>query len=420
QEGLMWSDGTPMTAEDVVFTYEYCIHPETGCVYTEQFDGVASVEAIDDLTVKITFDDTKPYPYDPFTDSTGPIIQKAQFADCVGAAAQTCSEQNLMPHGTGPYMLEDFKVNDVAVYVPNPHWRGEPVYFDRVVFKGGGDAASAARAVLETGEADYAWNLQVEPQILAEMEAANNGLIVTSFAGNVERILINQTNPDPELGDMRSEYADGTNPHPFLVGTPVAQAMSMAIDRGLIAEQLYGFAGQGTCNVIPGPPNYASTANDGCLVQDIEGAKKLLDDAGIVDSDGDGIREYEGIPLSVRYQTSTNSVRQKTQALIKQWWSEIGVDTELINHDAGVYFGGTPTAQTPTRNSLLTLRCTPRVRRSTLRTISRSGSVNSLPPRTMVGAAAISSVAAILSLMNSSANYLGHRLAPNVMSSSSS
>jgi len=149
-------------------------------------------------------------------------------------------------------------------------------------------------------------------------------------------------NPDPELGDMRSEYDGGNNPHPFLVGTVVPQAMSMAVDRNLIAEQLYGFAGVATCNVIPAPVAVASEANNACLTQDIAGANALLDDAGIMDSDGDGFRELDGMPLVVRYQTSTNSVRQKTQALIKQWWAEIGVDTELLNHDAGVFFGGDP------------------------------------------------------------------------------
>ncbi len=239
-------------------------------------------------------------------------------------------------------MIEDFKVNDVATFVRNPHWREEPAYFDRVVFKGGGDAASAARAVLETGEVDYAWNLQVEPQILNEMEAAGNGEVMVNLATNVERILVNQANPDPELGDMRSEWDNGNNPHPFLTFKPIPQAMSMAIDRNLIAEQLYGDGGVATCNVIPAPPNYVSTANDDCLVQDIEGAKALLDENGVVDTDGDGIREYNGVPLKVLYQTSTNSVRQKTQALIKQWWSEIGIDTELKNVDAGVFFGSDP------------------------------------------------------------------------------
>lgn len=342
KEGVKWSDGSDLTSADVLFTYEYCINPETGCTTISQFDGVVSVEAVDDFTIKITFENPTPYPYNAFVTSGGPIISKAQFGNCIGSAAQTCSEQNLSPLGTGPYRIVDFKVNDVVTYERNPFWRGDAPYFDKVVFKGGGDAASAARAVLETGEADYAWNLQVEPQILAEMEAKGLGEIIVSKGGNVERILINQTNPDPALGDMRAEYDGGNNPHPFLTFKPIPQAMSMAIDRTIIASQLYGFAGAPTCNVIPAPPYYASTANDSCLTQDMEGAKKLLDDNGVVDSNGDGIREYEGIPLVVRYQTSTNSVRQKTQALIKQWWAELGIETELINIDAGVYFGGDP------------------------------------------------------------------------------
>ena len=103
----------------------------------------------------------------------------------------------------------------------------------------------------------------------------------------------------------------------------------------------YGAAGQATCNILPAPKNYASTNVDWCLTQDIEGAKKLLDDAGWVPG-GDGIREKDGVRLSVLYQTSTNSVRQATQALVKDWWQEIGVETELRNIDASVFFGGDP------------------------------------------------------------------------------
>lgn len=340
--GVKWSDGTDLTSADVVFTWRYCTDPATGCTQAQFFEGVTNVEAVDDLTIKVTFGAPTPYPYQAFVGAQSPIISEAQFGECIGAAAQQCSAQNVAPLGTGPYRITDFKVNDVATYERNPFWRGDAPYFDRVVFKGGGDAASAARAVLETGEADYAWNLQVEPQILQEMVTAGKGEIMVHLGGNVERILVNQTNPDPVLGDMRSEYDNGNNPHPFLTFKPIPQAMSMAIDRNIIAGQLYGFAGAPTCNVIPAPPYYASTANDWCLTQDMEGAKKLLDDNGVVDSNGDGTREYNGIPLMVRFQTSTNSVRQKTQALIKQWWGELGIDTELINIDAGVYFGGDP------------------------------------------------------------------------------
>jgi len=342
KDGVVWSDGTPFTADDVVFTWEYCSTPETGCASATSYDGVANVEAVDPLTVKVTFDGPKPFPYPPFTSVLAPVIQKAQFEACVGAAAQGCAEQNTGPIGTGPFKVVEFKANDVVTYERNESYReeGKP-YFDKVVFKGGGDAASAARAALETGEMDYAWNLQVEPQILADMEAGGMGTLVSAFGGNVERILINQTNPSADLGDQRSEWApDNPNAHPFLSDVVVRQALSMAIDRSIIAEQLYGAGGQPTCNILSGPPSVYSK-NTACE-QDIDGANALLDEAGYTDSDGDGIREANGVPMKILYQTSTNSVRQKTQALVKQWWSEIGVEAELRDIDSAVFFGGDP------------------------------------------------------------------------------
>jgi peptide/nickel transport system substrate-binding protein len=345
-EGLLWSDGTPVTADDVVFTWQYCTDPAGGCAQATKYDGIASVEAVDARTVKITFTTPKPFPYTAFVGQESPIIQKAQFADCLGANAAACTEQNFNPIGTGPFMVEEFRANDVITYVANPNYRfaadGKP-YFKRVVLKGGGDAESAARAVLETGEADYAWNLQVLPTILQQMEMAGVGKLVVAYGTSVERIQLNQTNPDPALGENRSVLLDdGSNAHPFLLDPVIYKALSMAIDRNVIVAQVYGPAGVPTCNLLPAPLIYASTNNDGCLTQDIAGANALLDEAGIVDSDGDGVREYNGIPLRILYQTSTNAVRQATQALVKQWWSEIGVETELRNIDASVFFGSDP------------------------------------------------------------------------------
>jgi peptide/nickel transport system substrate-binding protein len=342
---VLWSDGTPLTADDFVFTWQYCVTPETGCT-SGNFSAVASVEAVDAGTVKITFTTPQPYPYYAFIGYLSPVLQKAQFENCVGAAAATCADANSFPIGTGPYKVKDFRANDVVVYEVNPTYRFEnQPHFAEVVMKGGGDAESAARAVLETGEADYAWNLQVPPDILNEMAAKGMGTVVAAFGGNVERILINFTNPDPTLGDARSEWSEADpNPHPFLTDPAVRQALSMAIDRTIIAEQLYGAGGKPTCNIVSGPELYVTTTNDGCLTQDIAGAQALLEGAGWVDSNGDNVREKDGVELRVLYQTSTNAVRQKTQALIQQWWGEIGVATELKNIDAGVFFGPTDNA----------------------------------------------------------------------------
>ena len=265
-DDVKWSDGSDLTAQDVVFTWRYCTDEETGCTAEDAFAGIRSVEAVDDRTVRIRFEGPTPYPYNAFVGAGAPVISEAQFRDCVGAAARDCDEQNNAPFGSGPYRIVEFLPNESVEYERNPHYWGEEPYFDRVVILGGGDAESAARAVLDTEEIDYGWNLQIAPETLASLASLGRGTVVAAFAGETERLVLNQTNPDPALGDNRSEYLDGANPHPFLSFLPVRQAMSMAIDRTRIAEELYGFAGKPTCNLVAAPPRYASSANDACLV----------------------------------------------------------------------------------------------------------------------------------------------------------
>ncbi|MBO6716927.1 MAG: peptide ABC transporter substrate-binding protein [Rhizobiaceae bacterium] len=340
KEGLVWSDGTPVTSADVVFTAEYCMHPEGGCAQAAKFEGVSSVEALDDLTVKVTFSEPKPYPYQAFMGGQSPIIQKAQFENCLGAKAQECTEQNFNPIGTGPFKVVEFRTNDVITLEANENYRDpDKPAFARVTFKGGGDAAAAGRAVLETGEFDYAWNLQLAPDVLANMAAAGKGTPVSAFGSLVERIEMNMTDPSPSLPE--GERSTAAHPHPILSDMKVRKALSMAIDRALLVEIGYGQAGRPTCNLVPAPELYASDNTD-CMTQDIEGAKALLEEAGWTDTNGDGVRDKDGMKLSLLYQTSTNAVRQDFQALIKQWWQEIGVETELKNIDASVYFGGDP------------------------------------------------------------------------------
>ncbi len=337
--GLVWSDGTPLTSADVVFSGEYCMHPEGGCAQLSKFEGVDKIEALDELTVRVTFKEPKPNPYLAFVGSQTPIIQKAQFENCMGAKAPECTTQNFNPIGTGPFVVTEFKPNDVISMVANPNYRdpAKPA-FGTLTFKGGGDTAAAGRAVLETGEFDYAWNMQLAPDVLAGMAAAGKGKVISAFGTLVERIEMNMTDPSPDLPE--GERATAKHPHPFLSDIRVRKALSMAIDRALLVEVGYGQAGRPTCNLVPAPANFASDNTD-CLVQDMDGARALLDEAGWVPG-ADGVRVKDGKRMKILYQTSTNAVRQDFQALIKQWWTEIGVEVELKNVDASVFFGGDP------------------------------------------------------------------------------
>lgn len=337
---LKWSDGTAVTAEDAIFTWKYCTAPDGGCAQGAYFEGVTNVEAVDASTIKVSFADAKPYPYSAFVGAQSPLIQAAQFKDCLGAKAPECTAANFGPIGTGPFVVNEFKPNDVVTFTANPNYRdpAKPA-FASVTLKGGGDAASAARSVLETGEFDYAWNMQVEPEILAQMLAAGKGKIEVAFGTQVERIDINPFAVDPSLGDKRSTKEAG--PHPALSDPAVRRALSISIDRDILVEAGYGANGRPTCNILPAPDIYVSKNVDWCLKQDIEGANKLLEDAGWK-MGSDGIREKDGVKLSFLYQTSTNSVRQGTQALVKDWWSQIGVAAELRNVSASVFFGGDP------------------------------------------------------------------------------
>jgi peptide/nickel transport system substrate-binding protein len=336
--GVKWSDGSPLTSADVVFTGEYCMDPAGGCAQLSKFEGVTAIEAVDDLTVKVTFSEPRPNPYTAFVGSQSPILQKAQFDACLGAAAPTCTAQNNGPVGTGPFRVTQFAVNDVVLFEANPEYRdpAKPA-FATAMIKGGGDALASASAVMETGEFDYAWNTQIAPDVQASMTAAGKGQFVVAFGTLVERLEVNLTDPSPALPE--AERSTAKHPHPILSDLAVRQALSMAIDRQTLVDVGYGAGGLPTCNLVPAPAEFASD-NTGCLTQDMEGAKALLEGAGWTDSDGDGIRDKDGKKLALIYQTTVNPIRQDFQALIKSWWTELGVEVELKAIDPGVFFGG--------------------------------------------------------------------------------
>lgn len=158
RDDVVWSDGTPFTADDVVSTWRFCNASGAGCARASRFDRVVAVEAVDEQTVTVKFDGPVAFPFSPFVSIESPILQASQFVDCLDTGS-ACDDANRVPIGTGPYVVADFRVGDSVRFDFNSHYRGAGAgqpYLREVVLQGGGDAIQAARSVVELDEADYA------------------------------------------------------------------------------------------------------------------------------------------------------------------------------------------------------------------------------------------------------------------------
>jgi peptide/nickel transport system substrate-binding protein len=344
RQGVKWSDGSAFTADDVAFTFSLMADPKTAVSTSDAAEGVKSVVAKDANTVVVTYNAPTPNFYQWGVGTCCYILQKKQFEAYQGEKLKD-APGNLKPIGTGPYVVDTFKSGDVVTYKMNDQFRdATKPYFKTVTFKGGGDAPSAARAVFQTGDVDYAWNLQVEAGILKPMaDTSTKGKLLTVYGSSVERILLNFADPTASLGAKRGEP---DTKHPFFNGPDgktVRTALAMATDRKTVAQQIYGdgLAGKAGCNIVTGVPDYESTATtDFCSKFDTTAAGKLLDDAGWK-LGTDGVRAKGGIKLNIVYQTTVNAVRQKTQDIMKQNWEKAGFKVELKSVPADVFFTNT-------------------------------------------------------------------------------
>src|SRR5215204_1490433 len=224
KKGVTWHDGTPFTAEDVVFTYQYVADPDTAALSAGDWSNVQNVEKVDDATVRVTFKEATLDWSTPFSSSAGLIIPKHIFQQYKGKEARN-APANLKPVGTGPYKVTDFRPNDLVLADINTsyHVENRP-FFDKVEMKGGGDAVAAARAVLQTGEYDFAWNLQVPGPQLDQLEkSGGQGRVNVVQGGSIEHITLNYTDPNKEVDGERSSLKA---PHPFFTDLKVRQAFS--------------------------------------------------------------------------------------------------------------------------------------------------------------------------------------------------
>jgi len=328
---VQWHDGRPFTADDVVFTWEYAADPATAAVTVSDYKDV-TVDKIDPLTVRVRFSKPTPFWADAFVGSVGLILPKHLFEPFRGAKSRD-APANLSPVGTGPYRFVAFNPGDVVKGELNPtyHLPNRP-HFDTIEMKGGGDAVSAARAVMQTGEYDYAWNVQVEDEILLHLEKGGKGRAQITPGGNIEHIQLNSTNPWIEVD---GEWSSVKTQHPFFSDHAVRQAMSLLVDRTSVQNYIYGRSGIATANILNSPERFVSKTRT--FEFNIDKANGLLDQAGWKRGP-DGVRAKDGMKLRMVFQTSINAPRQKTQAIIKQACQKAGIDVELKSVTASVFF----------------------------------------------------------------------------------
>jgi peptide/nickel transport system substrate-binding protein len=333
KKGVTWHDGKPFTADDVVFTAAYAGDPAAAMVTIGTYKDI-KVSKIDSHTVRIDYPKTTPFWAEALTGVTGLILPKHVFEPFMGAKSRD-NPANTKPVGTGPYKIVDFKPGDTlrAEAYAGYHIPNQP-FFDALEVKGGGDATSAARAVLQTAEYDVGWNLAVEDEILKRLEAVGKGKMEFKAGSDIEFVSLNVTDP---WNEVDGERGSAKSKHPIFQDKVVRDAMSLLIDRKGIQEVIYGRGAVATANFLNNPPRFRSPNTK--YEFNIDKAIALLEGAGWKKG-ADGIRAKGNLKLKFVYQTSVSGPRQKCQAIIKDACTKAGIDLELKSVVASVFFGG--------------------------------------------------------------------------------
>ncbi len=336
KKGVTWHDGKPFTSADVVFNWEFVKDPKTAARTIGSYTDIEKIDVLDSHTVRLVFKKPVPFWANAFCGVNGMIIPKHLFEPYMGEKSRE-APNNLKPVGTGPFKFVDFKPGDIVKgdLYPSYHVPNRP-FFDSIEMKGGGDAVSAARAVMQTGEYDYAWNMQVEDEILKRFEQGGRGRASIVTTGNIEHIQCNQTDPWTEVDGERSSIK---TKHPFLTDPAVRQALSMLVDRASVQEQIYGRTALTTANFLNAPAPFVSKNTRWEF--NVDKANQILEAAGWKKG-GDGIRAKDGKRLKMVYQTSINAPRQKNQQIVKQACAKAGIEIEIKSVTASVFFSSDP------------------------------------------------------------------------------
>ncbi|MGQ9832355.1 MAG: ABC transporter substrate-binding protein [Candidatus Villigracilaceae bacterium] len=317
RQDIKWSDGTPVTADDFVFTWEMAVSPNNTVTSAYPYDQIESVTAPDPHTVVVTFAE----PFAPWLATLWHGILPAHILRPIYEAEGTIDHAAWLKNprvGCGPYLLDTWESGSYARFVRNENYWGERPILDEIFIRFVPDDASQV-AALQAGDADLGTFIAYS-DIPTLKEAGLQ--IVTEPSGYNEWMFF---------------LVNGTIGHPALLDVNVRKAIALSIDReGINRDLLLGLTSP-PASFWDALPFY----NDPPLQNypyDPEEAKRLLDQAGWVDSNGDGVRDKDGVRLELDYGTTIRKIRQDVQAVIQQQLAQVGIKVNLYSVEADVYF----------------------------------------------------------------------------------
>jgi peptide/nickel transport system substrate-binding protein len=316
RDDLTWSDGEPLTAADFVFTYQMNVDPNNAVSSAYPYDTeVASVEAPDDRTVVVTFNQA----FIPWAANLWKGVLPEHILGPVFEAEGTIdnAEWNTAPTvSAGPFVFAEWESGSFARFVANDnYWLGRPL-LDEIFIRFVPDDASQINALV-AGDGDLG-TFFAYPDV-PTLEEAGIEVITVQSGYNEGWFLYLGENAHPGMQDLR-----------------VRQALALGFDRAAINSDLLLGLTQPPSTYWENTP-FADPSIEP-WPYDPEQAAALLDEAGWVDSNGDGTRDKDGVELVLSYGTTTREIRQDTQAVAQQQLSEIGIGLELSNADADTFF----------------------------------------------------------------------------------
>ena len=321
REGMLWSDGEPVTSADCAFWHEIQMDSAALTFQRGNYpDVVESFDVIDDYSFSITYN--APWP-DYQSDSTATcgypahILQPILEAEGNLDNAPYWAGQGTV--GYGPYVLSEWLVGQQMTFTRNEYWDGQAPAFDTVILRFVTDTAQMRNA-FEVGDIDVAFNFSDD--LVPTYQAVDGAEVFKTDGVFGDAVWINYGNNSSPVGAA-------------LADVNVRMAIQYAIDRATLAEQLVG----------PGVSVPASWFSEAFVPADLEPlgydvdmANQLLDEAGWVDSNGDGTRDKDGVEMILRFFTTDRQIRMDYQVAIQQYLSAVGIRTQLLPVPATILF----------------------------------------------------------------------------------